>query len=67
MSTVGYVITKIESCPKCGFMGKINDWKKAKQLGIAQHIVTCPECKGKGEKRTQVSLQDALMDILNRC
>lgn len=63
MSVKGYYLIKIESCPKCGFAGKVNDYEKAKQLGKVQHIAECPECKGAGEKTTEISLLDALNEL----
>jgi len=61
-----YKVKKIGPCKRCGFAGKINDWETAKRLGETHHVITCPDCKGAGEKVEWVSLENALVDLVER-
>lgn len=63
MSVKGYYLFKVESCPRCGFSGKVNDYEQARRVGLSQVIVECPECKGAGEKTTEIGLLDALNEL----
>ena len=61
-----YYVEKKGPCKRCGFSGRVNDWREAERLGEVQCLVACPECGGAGFHAESVDLTSALADLEKR-